>query len=244
MLNISRSSRVPFYYQLYQFLRDQIRGGVWKPDDMLPSEAELLDQYNLSRATVRQAMDLLVNDGLIYRRRGKGTFVAKPTVDQNLNRIVSFWEDMQQRGFEPGTKVLSSEVIQATEETAEILSIKPGDELASLERLRLADGEPMSIEHSLLVHQYCSGVMQEDYANNSLRQMLEDKFNLRLTYARQKVRAVPASESLAEDLKVDQNSPLLYIERVSYSDQDIPIEFLRIYHRGDRYTFFTELRDK
>ena len=243
MSNISQSTRVPYYYQLYQILLRQIQEGEWNPDEMLPSEAALVDQYNLSRSTVRQAMDMLVNDGLIYRQRGKGTFVAKPTINQNMNRIVSFWEDMQHRGFEPSTKILSSEVIQASPDTAEILDIKSGDELASLVRLRLADGEPMSIEHTLLVHQYCSGVMQDDYANNSLRQMLEHKYNIRLTYARQKVRAVPASKTLADDLMVEQNSPLLYIERVSYSDQDIPIEFLRIYHRGDRYTFFTELRD-
>ncbi len=243
MSNISQSTRVPYYYQLYQILLRQIQEGIWKPDEILPTEAELQDRYDLSRSTVRQAMDMLVNDGLIYRQRGKGTFVAKPTINQNMNRIVSFWEDMQHRGFEPSTKVLSSEVIQASPDAAEILDIKSGDELASLVRLRLADGEPMSIEHTLLVHQYCSGVMQDDYANSSLRQMLEQKYNIRLTYARQKVRAVPASKTLADDLMVEQNSPLLYIERVSYSDQDIPIEFLRIYHRGDRYTFFTELRD-
>jgi GntR family transcriptional regulator len=85
--------------------------------------------------------------------------------------------------------------------------------------------------------------MREDYANNSLRQMLEDKFSIHLSYAKQKVRAIPASKALAKDLIVEPNSPLLYIERVTYTDQEHPIEFLRIYHRGDRYTFFTELRD-
>jgi len=243
MNNISRSSKVPFYYQLYQILLSQIRDGTWQPDEMLPTEVDLVKEYNLSRSTVRQAMDMLVNDGLIFRRRGQGTFVSKPTIDQSLNRIVSFWEDMHQRGFEPSTKVLSSEVIPASEDVAEILNITIGDELASLVRLRLADGEPMSIEHSLLVHQYCTGVMQEYFANNSLRQMLEQNYNIRLTYARQKVRAIPASQTLANDLMVEQNSPLLYMERVTNSDQNIPIEFLRIYHRGDRYTFFTELRD-
>ena len=118
-----------------------------------------------------------------------------------------------------------------------------GEELARIVRLRLADGEPMSVEHSYLVNRYCPGVLEQDYANSSLRQMLETEFNIRLVYARQKIRAVPASEHLAELLDIEPNSPLLHIERVSYSDQDLPIEYLVINLRGDRYTFYTELRD-
>ena len=93
MESISRSSKVPLYYQLYEILLARIKEGDWQPDDLLPSEAELVEQYDLSRATVRQAFDMLVNQGYVYRRRGQGTFVARPTIEQNLSRIVSFWED-------------------------------------------------------------------------------------------------------------------------------------------------------
>ncbi len=104
------------YYQLYEILLGRIKDGTWQPDDMLPSEAELVDQYDLSRATVRQAFDMLVNQGWVFRRRGQGTFVSRPTIEQNLSRIVSFWEDMKQRGLEPGTKVMEREIIPANEE--------------------------------------------------------------------------------------------------------------------------------
>lgn len=240
---ISRSSKVPLYYQLYQILLGKIKEGIWQPDELLPSEAELVEKYDLSRATVRQAFDMLVNQGWVYRRRGQGTFVARPTIEQNLSRIVSFWEDMQQRGLEPGTKVLSREIIPATIDFTEELKVTVGEELARIVRLRLADGEPMSVEYSYLVNRFCPGVLEQDYANSSLRQMLESQFNIRLVYARQKIRAVPASEDLAELLNIEPNSPLLHIERVSYSDQDLPIEYLEINLRGDRYTFYTELRD-
>ncbi|MBN2045305.1 MAG: GntR family transcriptional regulator [Anaerolineales bacterium] len=240
---ISRNSKIPLYYQLYEILLNRIKDGTWQPDDLLPSEAELVDQYDLSRATVRQAFDMLVNQGWVFRRRGQGTFVSRPTIEQNLSRIVSFWEDMQQRGLEPGTKVMAREIIPASEDLAEELQVTPGEELASIVRLRLADGEPMSVEYSYLVHQNCLGILDQDYANNSLRQMLRDQFNINLVYARQRIRAVPASEQLAELLDIEPNSPLLHIERVSYSDQDIPIEYLEINLRGDRYTFYTELRD-
>ena len=240
---ISRSSKVPLYYQLYEILLAKIKEGVWQPEELLPSEAELVEKYDLSRATVRQAFDMLVNQGYVYRRRGQGTFVARPTIEQNLSRIVSFWEDMQQRGLEPGTRVLERELIPASEDLTQALNVPAGEELASIVRLRLADGEPMSVEYSYLVHRYCPGVLEQDYANSSLRQMLESEFNIRLVYARQKIRAVPASEDLAELLDVEPNAPLLHIERVSYNEHDIPIEYLQINLRGDRYTFYTELRD-
>jgi GntR family transcriptional regulator len=240
---ISRNSKIPLYYQLFEILLSRIKDGTWQPDDMLPSEAELVEKYDLSRATVRQAFDMLVNQGWVYRRRGQGTFVSRPTIEQNLTRIVSFWEDMQQRGLEPGTTVLEREIIPANEDAAKELQVSPGEELASIVRLRLADGEPMSVEYSYLVHEICPGILEQDYANNSLRQMLSDQFNINLVYARQRIRAVPASEQLADLLNIEPNFPLLHIERVSYSDQDVPIEYLEINLRGDRYTFYTELRD-
>jgi GntR family transcriptional regulator len=240
---ISRSSKVPLYYQLYEILLNKIKEGVWQPEDLLPSEADLVDQYDLSRATVRQAFDMLVNQGYVYRRRGQGTFVARPTIEQNLSRIVSFWEDMNQRGLVPGTQVLSREIIPASEDLTKELDVQIGEDLASIVRLRMADGEPMSVENSYLVHRYCPNILEQDYANNSLRQMLENSFNIKLVYARQKIRAVPASEDLAELLDIEPGSPLLHIERVSYTDKDIPLEYLEINMRGDRYTFYTELKD-
>jgi GntR family transcriptional regulator len=241
--NISRSSKVPLYYQLYEILGDQIRDGVWKPDETLPTENELVQQFHLSRATVRQAFEMLVNEGKVYRRQGQGTFVSKPAFQQSLNRIISFWEDMHQRGLKPGTKVLSNELVLASDEVVDQLAVEPGEELASLVRLRLADDEPLSVEHSLLVHRFCPGILSQDYANRSLRKMLADEFNIHITSARQRIRAVSATKSLAELLEIDISAPLLHIDRVSYTEEGVPIEYLRINLRGDRYTFHSELRD-
>ncbi|MGB2963616.1 MAG: GntR family transcriptional regulator [Anaerolineales bacterium] len=243
MKNISRTNKVPLYYQLYEILHEGIQEGVWQVEEMLPTESELEERYELSRATVRQAFEMLVNQGLVYRRRGQGTFVSRPAFEQNLNRIVSFWDDMGQRGLKPGTRVLSFELISATDEVAEILQVETNEELASLIRLRLADDEPLSVEHSLLVHRNCPGILEQDYANNSLRKMLEDQFNIHIVSAKQKIRAVSASEELAELLNVDRDAPLLYIDRVSYTENGIPVEYLRIHLRGDRYTFHSELRE-
>lgn len=239
---ISPQSKSPLYQQLYQLLRNKINSGQWRPGDLLPSETELRQKYQVSRATVRQALDELVSDGLIERQQGKGTFVAPPTVEQGLVRIVSFTEDMQQRGLQPSTKLIAAELAPATAVIAQKLQIEEGATLARIERLRLADGEPMSVEVSFLVHQYCPGILSEDYTTHSLRRMLEEQYGIRIASARQTIRAISASKEMARLLDAPPKAALLYIERISYSENDVPIEFLRLYHRGDRYTLHGELR--
>ncbi|MFW5941344.1 MAG: GntR family transcriptional regulator [Chloroflexota bacterium] len=239
---LSAQSGMPLYLQLYQLLRRRIRSGVLKPGDMLPSEMSLMERYDVSRATVRQALKELDSDGLIVRERGRGTFVAPPSVEQNLVRIVSFTEDMNQRGLTPGTRLVSARLMPATEYMAEKLGIAPGEKLARIERLRLADGEPLSVEVSCLVYRYCPGVLEKDYTQESLRLILERQYGLRLARAEQSLQAVAADEELAKLLEIEVGDPLLFLERISYSDYDVPVEFLRIYHRGDRYTLRNELR--
>jgi GntR family transcriptional regulator len=243
MTAITHDSQTPFYRQLYDILRDELAAGMWRPGDRMPSETELIEQYGVSRITVRQALDMLVKDGWIYRRRGQGTFAARPTIEQGLTRIISFTEDMQQRGLTPGTNVLASRLEAATDSIAVWLNISPGSELAVLERLRLADGEPMSLEISHLVHRLCPGILEGDYAQTPLHEALRDRADIRLVRANQSIRAIAATKELAEILSVPSRSPLFYIQRVSYSQFGLPVEYLQIYHRGDRYVLYNELRN-
>jgi GntR family transcriptional regulator len=241
MKSINRDSRLPLYTQLYEILRARITSGEWTPGEMIPPEHELMDSHQISRTTVRQTLDMLVNEGLIYRQRGRGTFVAHPPMEQALLRIISFTDDMQQRGFEPSTEVLFSGLVPAPQDISEKLQIEPGEELARLERLRLADGEPMSVEESYLVHRYCSGVLEGDYASNPLREALERDYGIRWLRAKQVMRAIPPDRRMADLLSVGLDSALLFFERVSFSQENIPVEFLRIYYRGDRYVLYNEL---
>lgn len=238
---LDRQSRLPLYQQLYDILRAELARGHWKPGDMLPSESELMQRYGVSRITVRQVLDMLVKQGLIYRQQGRGTFVSHPTIEQTQMRIVSFTEDMRQRGFRPGTQVLEAGLVAAPDDIAGRLGIEPGEELAHIRRLRLADGEPMSIEDAYLVHRYCPGVLAHDYATRPLRQTLEDLYGIRLVRAKQVIRAVQATRDLAQLLSVRRGAALLFIERVSYSAQGLPVEFLRIHYRGERYALYNEL---
>lgn len=239
---INRQSKLPLYQQLYDVLRGNITRGEWKPGDLIPAESELIEHYGVSRITVRQVLDMLVQEGLIYRQRGRGSFVAHPTVEQVLQRLVSFTDDMRQRGFAPSTRTLSAGLLPAPDDIAAQLQIAPGQELARIIRLRLADSEPMSIEESYLVHRFVQGILEKDFVNNPLREVIDRHYGIRWERARQTIRAINASREMAEALAVRPNAALLLIERVSFSQQGVPVEFLRVYHRGDRYALHSDLR--
>ena len=240
---IDRHSKLPYYQQLYEILRGKITRDDWEPGDMIPPESELVERYQVSRSTVRQVLDMLVQEGLIYRQRGRGSFVCHPTLEQSMTRIVSFTEDMRQRKFTPGTRVLSSSLLPAPEDIAQKLQVPPGEQLASLRRLRLADGEPMSVEESFLVHRYCQNVLQHDYARQPLRETLEEEYGIKILHAKQVIHAIGAPEELAGHLEIIAGAPLLFIERTSTSQGMVPVEFLRIYYRADRYALYNELHD-
>ena len=157
-------------------------------------------------------------------------------------RIFNFTEEMQQRGFTPISKVISSDIIPANEEIAKSLNIEVNAELAQLTRLRMADGESISVEITHLNHSLCQNVLNlHNYSKVSLRNALRDDFNINILRAKQKIKAIDASREIANLLEISPKSALLFIERISYTDRDIPIEFLRIYYRGDRYTLYNEL---
>lgn len=235
-------SPVSYYQQLYTILRQELARGTWKPGERMPSEAELITIYGVSRITVRQAFELLVNDGLVYRRRGSGTYVTIPLIEHGLNRIISFTDDMQRRGLHPDTRLIAAKLEPASADVARRLDIAPGEELAVLERLRLADGLPMSVERSHLVHRLCPGVLERDYVQTPLHIALLEVYGIRLARAQQAIHAVAADKTRASLLSVAVAAPLFFIERVSFRQGGIPVEFLQIYQRGDRYVLYNELR--
>ena len=238
---VNRHSSLPLHQQLYEILRSKILQEEWQVGDMIPTEPELMDRYDLSRITVRRGLNRLANEGLIYRQQGRGSFVAERTLEQGLTRIISFTEDMKQRGLMPRTEVLFGDLVPAPVDVAERLDLDPGIEMARLERLRLANDEPLSIEESYLVHRTCPGILDADYALKPLREVLELEYGIHIVRAKQIIRAVRASSRQAQLLAITARSPLLFIERVSYSQQNLPVEFLRIHYRGDRYSLFNEL---
>jgi GntR family transcriptional regulator len=242
MANLNPMSKIPLYQQLYDILHTKILNEEWKPGDMILPESKLIELYSVSRITVRTVLDMLVKDSLIYRQRGRGTFVTHPKLEHGLTRIVNFTDDMHHRGFTPSSKVLYSDLIPATKAIATKLSIDPGEELTRLGRLRLADNEPMCLEKSHFIHRYCRGILDYDFAVTSLCEVKERDYGIKWSRATQIISAINATPNLAKHLIIKKNAALLYIERTSYSQDNTPVEFLQAYYRADRYNLYNELQ--
>lgn len=242
MNTIYRNSPVPRYYQLKEILRERIRSGEWKSGDLIPSERELSETYGISRMTARQAITDLVNEGVFYREQGKGTFVTKRKITQQLMRLTGFTEDISARGQHPGTKVLSAQMLPADETTAEKLRVNVGQLIFRLQRLRLADGEPLAVELSQLSFKGCEKLLEEDLEQNSLYRLLESKYGLPLMEAEQELEAGLAGNEESQLLKIPVSSSVLYIRRTTYTDRNQPIEYAKSVYCGNKYTFYTRLK--
>lgn len=242
MSTIYRNSPVPRYHQLKEILRERIRSGEWKPGDLIPSERELSEAYHISRMTARQAITDLVNEGVFYREQGRGTFVTNHKITQQLMRLTGFTEDISARGQHPGTKVLSAEMCPADEIVAERLRIAIGSPIFCLQRLRLADGEPLAIESSHINFKGCERLLEDDLEHNSLYRLLDTKYGVPLMEAEQELEAGLAGEEDARLLTIPVSSAVLYTRRTTYTERNQPIEYAHSVYCGNKYVFYTHLK--
>jgi GntR family transcriptional regulator len=241
--NVDRNSVIPLYYQLKEFIKDQIQSGVYKINEVIPSERELSEQFEINRLTVRQAINELVNEGFLYRRRGIGTFVSAPKIEQPLTRLTNFSNDMLSRGIVPGARVVSMQVIQADQYIASKLQIDPGEEVLELVRLRTAEGEPMALEKSSLVYEHTKELFGMDMENKSLYQMIENVCGIRFVRALQTIEIGTIKAEEARLLGIDARDPVMKIERITYAENiERPVEFVRSHYRADRYKFIIEMK--
>jgi len=239
---IKRDSPIPYYFQLEKFLKEEIESGRWQPGQKIPSEAELCEAFGVSRTVVRQALNELVNEGLLYRRKGKGTFVAKPKIAESLvQSLTGFYEDMVARGLTPVTQVLEQKLIPASKKVAGMLNLKEGDLVIKIDRLRSVNNEPILIVTTFIPYQICPALLEEDLTNQSLYAVLEDKYNLEIARGRRTLEAISASEEDAKLLGIEEGDPLVLLKSVSYLKDGRPIEYFEAKHRGDRSRFEVEL---
>ena len=229
------------YYQLKELLREKIAAGEWKPGAMIPSERELSEQYNISRMTARQALKELTTEGLLYRKQGRGTFVAEPKIEQKLGRLTSFSEDMHARKLEPGGQVLRLELLTPPILVCRALQITPERQVVLLERLRLAGGEPIALETCHLHFKNVQRLLEENFENKSLYNILRKKYNILPTRAQQQVEADLCSHREQKFLKIEEGSPVLRNKRIAFDQWERPFEYTESAYRADRYVFQAEL---
>lgn len=245
---INFSSHIPYYIQLMELLKSQILAKKWFPGEQIPGEQDLCDTYGVSRTVVRQALRELELDGVITRRKGKGTFVAEPKISEGLvQHLTGFYQDMVDRGLNPVTRVLHQNVVGASEKVAHFLEIPVGTEVVDIQRLRFIDDMPIQLVTTYIPYQVYPPVAKVDLTNRSLYEFLEKEGGISLARGRRYIEAVLAAETEALLLGIERGAPLLMLDSVSYAENGQPIEYYHALHRGDRSRFEVELvrlRDK
>jgi len=231
--------RLPKYYQVKKQLLEFT--SAMAPGSPVPPERELARLYGTSRTTVRQALAELVIEGRLLRMQGKGTFVAKPKVAQALE-LASYTEGMRQHGLHPLTKILEIGYVSADDQLADMLGIRPGGRVLRIHRLRLADGEPMSIDTSHLPARRFPGLRRQLERHSSLYETLRTGYGIQLAEAEETIETVLADPHDARLLGVDPGIPLLLLSRHAIDTTGQPVEWAQSWYRGDRYKFITRLR--
>ena len=224
---------VPKYEALRVALARELRS--MSANEALPSERDLMSAHGVSRMTVRKALDQLVDDGLIYRVQGSGTYVAPPETITKSLRLTSFSEDIRARHMTPGSRLLSQRVVDADAEVAQALALRPGSPVVHLERLRTADGSPMCLENAWLSEELV-GDLGRDGLGDSLYTSLAER-GIVLQYADQHIRATVVDARDAKLLDVPAFSPALLVTRVTFERTGRPVERAVSLYRADRYDF-------
>ena len=232
---LSRDSAVPLYQQIKQKLLEDIQSGVLEPNTRLPSERQLVEQFGVSRITVRQALSELVQEGYLYTQPAKGFFVAEQPQPYELNVLLSFTAVARERGLTPGSRVVEASVIPASQALARQLLVPLGAEVVSLVRLRLINDVPVRVEHVWLPHERCPGILKHDLSAGSLYAVLHDEYGLVLTHAHTTIRARLASAQEREWLGLADPDAVVTVDQLTYAQDGRPAELSLMVIHPRRY---------
>jgi GntR family transcriptional regulator len=236
------ASRVPRYHQIAQTLRERIATSGQGPGERLDNQRSLAREFGVTLMTLRQALDLLERDGLIARRHGLGTFVARPAIDYDILQLRALAGDLSALGEDVATRFLRSHFAAADRRVAEALGLAEQAEVFVLERLRLVDGEPVSFQASYLPAALGAEVSRFDLAVTPLRQVLTFKLGIEITAARETVSAVPLDRRAARELGCRPGLAAFRSDRVSVGPDGTPIVYDRVFIPGDRFRITRNLK--
>jgi len=226
--------KVPAYILVHQSLKKDIQDGKYLVSELLPTEPELEKMFNVSRTTIRRAMEVLKAEGLIEIKQGRGTMVLDYRTKQDLNKVTSVTESLRRRGYEVRTKSMYIDVIPATEKIANKLEIKYGDLVARVQRIQLANEKPIVIMKNYIPYRLVPSIEQFSNKFSGLYQFLEEQYQLEITAANDKILAKSADFAESEMLCVQPGTALLSIQRICYRDKEpICVDDVRIL--GDQY---------
>jgi GntR family transcriptional regulator len=237
VFQLDHNDNSPLYMQVARKLIKDVRDGLYQVDQALPSERVLSERLDVSRVTARKAIDQLVEQGLVVRKRGSGNYIA-PRIEQPLSNLSSFSEQLEQRGYTPNSQWLRREIVRADADEQLALGLSPASRVARLERLRLADEVVMAYEVSVIP---ATVLPKPENVSGSLYAHL-DKTGHMPVRALQHIRALNAPANLAGQLGVPEGQAVLFITRVGYLESGQAVELTHSYCRSDHYDFVAEMR--
>jgi GntR family transcriptional regulator len=235
MDTLNKSEGVSLYVQIRETLRNQIKSGDFETGQKLSAEDELAAQFGVSRMTVRRSISDLVDEGLLYRRHGAGTFVAQPHVERDHNRLTNFFDTDQAQEIDVEVQLLQQEVVPARLLVANALALQETEPVIRINTLRRVDGIPTAVYDEYVPYLLNPDLLQEDLRYRPAWQVLESA-GYKVKRAVQKIEARPADEILARLLDVEEDAPLLYKHRVVYLEDGTPVSLLLCHNRGDKYS--------
>ena len=235
---IDKKSESPLYYQLYSVLKERIIDGTYKVGEILPSESDMIEEFGVSRITIRRALSDLENDGYIEKRKGKGSIVLRMRLERPLTVFNSFSGDAIARGDRPGSIVLSLDRMLAGVHVAEKLGISSSDEVYALIRLRLLNGRIVALHKSYIRTDLGFGFRPEDFGEDTSLYSFLEEHGIVLGSADETVEARLATNELRRYLFIDeQYCAVVYKERVTYDARMNPVEFSENSYLGDQYKY-------
>ncbi|MFD1411466.1 MULTISPECIES: GntR family transcriptional regulator [Lapidilactobacillus] len=229
----------PVYIQIHNQIKRDIEAGVWKVGDRIPSERALSAQFKVSRMTLRQALQTLVEEGILERRVGAGTYVARQKVQEVMSGTTSFTEIMRSQGKFPSSQTISYRMASPSLSEQERLHLQENDRVVRMERIRLADSVPISFEVTTI-----PASMVKDFSRaevtDSFYATMEQKGGYQIGAAKQTVTATLASENIADYLDLKRGDPILRLRQITYLSDGRPFEYVRTQYAGERFEFYLE----
>lgn len=242
MKPLQHESVIPLYYQLKERLEESIESGHWLPGDKIPSENQLMDQYNVSRNTAKKAIEELVQEGALYRIQGKGTFVTKPKLEQSLMGFYSFSKVLKEKGMNPKDIILAINEVKPTSKVKDGLQLSDDENVIEMKRLRCAGEDPYILESSFIPKSIIPSTEKlRRVGQVSLYDLLAEEFDIIVTKAKEAFEPVLIREEESKYLQTEEGLPALLLERIAFDRRGLPVEFCQSIVRGDRCRFYTEL---
>lgn len=230
-------SPLPLHAQIREAVRARILAGSYQPHERIPSEKQFMEEFGVSRITVRQALGDLDKEGLVFKIAGKGCYVSKPKPTQELARLQGFGEAMSRQGFETYNQVVGLRALAAPEPVARGLGLAPGAMVTEIRRVRHLDRVPVSLDITYVAQALGERLARADLATRDIFLILENDYGIALGHAELSINAVIADAPTAALLQVAAGAPLLYLERLTHDRAGAPVELDYVYYRGDNFRY-------